>query len=101
MRDVRLFGFSKPRRHADDDCVTLLQKIEVGCGAQAARVHRVPYQIGYDVADVRSTGIYLRDLFLVNFESNHAKSLAGKLRGQRQSHVTKSNHSDTRAPILN
>src|ERR1051326_4298541 len=100
IRDVGLFSFSQRRGHANDDRITFLQQIKVGGGSQTSSVDRLSYQIGTYVANVGSAGIYFRSLLFVDFESNHAEPLGGKLGGQRQPHVPESNHPDPRTPLL-
>src|ERR1041385_1354613 len=96
VRDVGLFGFAQPRRHADDDRVALAQMTEVRGRAQSLRVDNLFYLARGYVADVRSSGVNLIRLCFVDFKAGALKTVARKLDEQRQSDVAQADDPNVR-----
>src|SRR6185369_14187419 len=77
--DVRLLCFAQRRRHADDDRVALAQMTEIRGGPQSPRVDHFLHLARRHVADVRSAGVDLLRLGLVDFKAGAVKSSGSKL----------------------
>ncbi len=92
VRNVRLLGFAQRRRNANDDCVAIGQVIEIRSGLKSLRVHYFFEFARRHVANVRSAGVDLFGLRLVNLKAGAFEAFRGKLDQQRQPDIAKSDN---------
>src|SRR6266852_2697388 len=100
-RNVRLFGLSERRRHANNNCVALFQIGKVGGCSQPARVYGLFNQRFINIADIGLAGVNPLSFSFINFEPDDLESVASKLSRQRQADVAQPNYSYARTLVLN